>query len=241
VPYNIEELAALVDDREPAARLRHAVAIGRELADLGDELIGRFVAEARASGASWTEIGQAFGTSKQAAQQRFGGTGGEPDAWPGRWTPAARTALERAAREAERLGHDYVGTEHALLALATADGGMAADVLAALNVTRERMLATSCLAPGASLVAPGACRPLMPRLKQALEHSRRIADGLGAPEAGTEHLLAGLVSVPGAMAAEILRRLGAGPGDVRKALAVQLGAEPARLDVRRRRRLLRAA
>jgi hypothetical protein len=242
VPYDIEELAARVDDEEPAARLRHAVAIGRELAELGDELIGRFVAEARAGGASWTEIGQAFGTSKQAAQQRFGAAARDPGAWPGRWTPAARAALERAALEAQRLGHDYVGTEHALLALTAADGEPAANVLAALGVTRERMLATSCLAAGTSPGAPAAHRPLMPRLKQALDHSRRIADALGADDAGTEHLLAGLLSVPGAMAPEILRRLGAGPGDVRRALGARLGVDPGQLDVRRRRRrLLRAA
>jgi len=61
-------------------------------------------------------------------------------------------------------------------------------------------------------VSPQACLPLMPRLKQALEHSRRIADALDTRLADTEHLLAGTVAVPDSMAVEMLRRLGVSPG-----------------------------
>jgi hypothetical protein len=38
---------------------------------LGEEL-SRLVAESRAAGASWAAIAQRLGTSRQAAQQRFG-------------------------------------------------------------------------------------------------------------------------------------------------------------------------
>src|SRR5919106_177235 len=114
--HTIDELAALVHDRagddSPADCLAVAIEVGRELADLSDAVIGRFVADARASGLSWTEIGNAFGTSKQAAQQRYGAIAGDPGRLPGRWTPAANEALDRAANEARELGYDYVGTEH---------------------------------------------------------------------------------------------------------------------------------
>lgn len=128
----IDELVAVVESRgggQPdAARLQLAIEVGRELTDMSDALIGRFVAQARGGGLSWTEIGQAFGTSRQAVQQRYGAALARPGAWPGRWTPAAREALNRAAKEARELRHDYVGTEHALLALASADDGIAAEV-----------------------------------------------------------------------------------------------------------------
>jgi ATP-dependent Clp protease ATP-binding subunit ClpA len=78
----------------------------------------------------------------------------------------------------------------------------------------------------------------MPRLKQALEHSRRIADGLGAGLADTEHLLAGIVAVPDSMAVEILRRLGVRADDVRTGLARRLDVDPLRLGATRRRRRL---
>jgi hypothetical protein len=126
----IDELVAVVEARaaegSPATRLQVAIELGRKLTDTSDALIGHFVAQARDAGLSWTEIGQRFGTSKQAVQQRYGTALAEPGAWPGRWTPAAREALIRAGEEARELGHDYIGTEHALLALVSADQGVAA-------------------------------------------------------------------------------------------------------------------
>jgi Clp amino terminal domain, pathogenicity island component len=240
----IHELVAIVEARAgeqpPATRLRLAIDLGRELTDLGDILIGRFVTEAREAGLSWTEIGHLFGTSKQAVQQRYGTAPAEPGGWPGRWSTTARTALDRAAVEARGLGHGYVGTEHALLALVSAERGVAAEVLASVGVTRERMLATSCMKADPDAPTRQDCLSIMPRYKQALEHSRRIADGLGARIADTEHLLAGIVAVPDSMAVEILRRLKVSDDDVRRTLAERLDVEPQQLGAprRRRRRLL---
>jgi hypothetical protein len=240
----IDELVAIVDaraaDQPPATRLQLAIELGHELTDLGDILIGRFVAQAREAGLSWTEIGQVFGTSKQAVHQRYGTAPADPGAWPGRWTPSARDTLNRAAAEARDLGHGYVGTEHALLALVSAQQGLAAEVLADLGVTRERMLATSCMKPGPETDRQADCLSLMPRYKQGLEHSRRFADGLGSRAADTEHLLAGIVAVRDSMAVEILRRLKVSADDVRGAIADRLNVEPQRLGGprSRRRRLL---
>jgi ATP-dependent Clp protease ATP-binding subunit ClpA len=128
-----------------------------------------------------------------------------------------------------------------LLALAGAGTGVAAEVLRALGVSRDRMLATSCMRPAPSGGSPQGCQPLMPRLKQALEHSRHIADGLEARLADNEHLLVGLVAVPDSMAVEILRRLGVSAADVQAALAERLGVPSQRLGAgHRRRRRLRA-
>ena len=237
----LDELTAVVAARagEPDARLGAAIGVGRELTDLGDALIGRFVAEARAAGLSWTEIGRLFGTSKQAVQQRYGPTTTDGGDWPGHWTSDVRRALDRAGEEARALDHDYIGTEHVLIALVGGDGGVAAAVLRELGVARDRMLATSCMRRGPSGRAQE-CLPLMPRLKQALEHSRRIADGLEVRLADTEHLLAGIVAVPDSMAVEILRRLKVSDDDVRRTLAERLDVEPEQLGAprRRRRRLL---
>jgi hypothetical protein len=229
----IDELVAIVEARAagepPATRLQLAIDVGRELTDLGDVLIGRFVAQARDAGLSWTEIGQLFGTSKQAVQQRYGTAPAEPGGWPGRWSTTARTALDRAAVEARELGDGYVGTEHALLALVSAKRGIAADVLMDLGVTRERMLATSCMKPDPGTASQQDCLSIMPRYKQALEHSRRIADGLEAQTADTEHLLAGIVAVRDSMAVEILRRLKVSADDIREALAERLEVVQRRL------------
>jgi hypothetical protein len=60
-------------------------------------------------------------------------------AQPG-FTPRAWTALAGCIGEALSLGHNYVGTEHQLLALLHGVGGVAAEVLADADVTYERAL-----------------------------------------------------------------------------------------------------
>ena len=236
----LDGLAAVVEARagEPAARLGAAIELGRELTELGDALIGRFVSEARAAGLSWTEIGRLFGTSKQAVQQRYGATTTDVGDWPGRWAPDVRRVLDRAGEEARALHHDYIGTEHVLLALAGPDGGVAAAVLRELGVARDRILATSCMRQGPGGGSPHECMPLMPRLKQAIEHSRHVADRLDARLADTDHLLAGIAAVSDSMAVEILRRLGVTSSEVHAALAKRMGVAPQLLGATRRRRRL---
>src|SRR5215211_7796810 len=116
----VHERARSIDEEPHVARLRTAIEMGHELSATGDALIERFVSEARAAGVSWTLIGEQFGTSKQAAQKRYGGAAldaGDAGDWPGAWAPHAREALLRASADARELGHEYVGTEHALLGL----------------------------------------------------------------------------------------------------------------------------
>jgi hypothetical protein len=235
--FEVQPPPPRADSQCAAARLRTAIDLGRELTALSDRLTGTFVADARAAGMSWADIGRLFGTSKQSAMDLHAGRAGVR---PERWTAAAQETLARAWEEAHALGHDHVGTEHALLALASAEQGAAGEVLLELGVTRQRMLATSCLKPvlGSRTAVEGAV--VMPRLKQALDHGRRIADGLKRPEADSEHLLAGIIAVSDSMAVEILRRLGVTSDKVRAALARRLNVPPEHLRVarHRRRRLL---
>jgi hypothetical protein len=242
---NTEKLAALVaartEEAGPQARLRVEIELGRELSDSGDALIERFVAAARAAGVSWTEIGALFGTSKQAAQKRYAAAVSEPGGWPGHWTPPAQDVLARAGEQARDLGHNYVGTEHVVLGLLDVRDGLAAHVLTELGITSNVVLGELARMTGPCQPHPYDWRGAMPRLKQALEHARRIAAGLGHQAANTEHLLAGIVSVPDALAVKILSRHGVSADDARAALAQRLQIEPAQLVVarpRRRRRLL---
>ena len=53
--------------------------------------------------------------------------------------PGTRKALELAVTEAHALNHIYIGTEHLLLGLVSEGAGGGAQVLAARNITVERL------------------------------------------------------------------------------------------------------
>jgi hypothetical protein len=55
------------------------------------------------------------------------------------FTPRAKKALELSLREALRLGHNYIGTEHILLGLVREGEGVAAQVLVKLGADLDRV------------------------------------------------------------------------------------------------------
>ena len=52
-------------------------------------------------------------------------------------TPQLKKVIENSFEEATKLSHQYVGTEHLLLALATLEEGAAAHILSNLGVERQ--------------------------------------------------------------------------------------------------------
>ena len=69
------------------------------------------------------------------------------------FTPRARKVLERALHEALNLGHDYIGTEHILLALVAEDEGVAARILLDFDAEPEKIRTEVIQAGGASPIA----------------------------------------------------------------------------------------
>jgi ATP-dependent Clp protease ATP-binding subunit ClpA len=58
------------------------------------------------------------------------------------FTPRAKKVLELALREALELGHNYIGTEHLLLAIVREGEGIAMQVLTKLGITVEQVRAS---------------------------------------------------------------------------------------------------
>src|SRR5215207_9071462 len=241
--WSAAELGLLVEQRAgssaPLDRLRAAVDLVDELRGVGDEVLDRFVAEARTAECSWTEVGAVLGVSKQAAQQRFP-AGGPLGRWPDGVTDTVRAAMVVAQDESRALGHNYVGNEHLLLGLLAQTDGLAADVLAGLGVTREALVVRTREIVG---TAPRRWEALgvSPRLKRALELARAEARRLGHRCVGTEHVLLGIARLDEGVGARMLRDLGAPPARVREEVAARLGINAAQLapPPRRRARLLR--
>ena len=56
-----------------------------------------------------------------------------------KFTDRARKVINLARQEAERLGHEFIGTEHILLGLVKEGSGVAANVLENLAVDLEKI------------------------------------------------------------------------------------------------------
>src|ERR1700720_591403 len=98
-PVRLDELISYIKSTEgtPLDQVSAAVQTSEHLGELADHLIGHFVDQARKSGASWTEIGQSMGVTKQAAQKRFVPKATE---WP---VPPDEAGWQAALTEAFRV------------------------------------------------------------------------------------------------------------------------------------------
>ena len=143
-----------------------------------------------------------------------------------RFTDRARKVMTLARQEAERLNHDYIGTEHVLLGLVKEGSGVAANVLEALDVDLEkvRMEVEKLVKPSPDVVTMGQL-PFTPRAKKVLEFAMEEARALDHNYVGTEHLLLGLLREQEGLAAQVLQNLNLKLEDVRTEVLEFLGAE----------------
>ena len=126
-----------------------------------------------------------------------------------RFTDGARRVMVLAQEEAGALNHNYIGTEHLLLALIHEGEGVAAKALASLNISLDAAVQQVEEIIGRGQAPPTGHIPFTPRAKNVLELSFREALRLGHNHIGTEHLLLGLVREGEGVGAQNLWRLGA--------------------------------
>jgi ATP-dependent Clp protease ATP-binding subunit ClpA len=107
-----------------------------------------------------------------------------------RFTDRARRVVVLAQEEARQFNHNYIGTEHLLLALIREGEAGAAKALAEVGVSAEAVAAK--MEPGKQ--TPTGHIPFTPTAKRALELALREALQLGHNCIGTEHLLLALVA-----------------------------------------------
>lgn len=124
------------------------------------------------------------------------------------FTPRAQQVLGLARKEADRLQHGFVGTEHLLLGLLHLGQGVAVTVLAkqgvdldAVRLEVERQIGTG---PDEK---PGWPIPYTPRVKKVLALATKEARALNHTYVGTEHILLGLLQDSEGFAARVLKSL----------------------------------
>jgi ATP-dependent Clp protease ATP-binding subunit ClpC len=127
-----------------------------------------------------------------------------------RFTDRARRVIVLAQSEARSLDHDYIGTEHILLALMEEGTGVGAKVLESMQITMDAVREKVEQVTGRGQVSPGTGHiPFTPAAKKVLELSLREALQLGHHYIGTEHILLGLVREGEGVAGQVLVNLGA--------------------------------
>jgi hypothetical protein len=214
-PVRLDELITYVRSQQGTAldHVSAAMQVSEHLGEVADHLIGHFVDQARKAGASWTEIGQSMGVTKQAAQKRFVPKASEvtvpPDeaGWQAaladafrahpfsRFTNRARHSIKAAAEEARQRRHNFVSPEHLALGLLHEPEGLAAKAIAALGVPLDsaREAVVAVLPPaGEGDPAPDKI-PFTQGSKRCMALAVREALRMGHNYVGTEHILLSLL------------------------------------------------
>ncbi len=125
-----------------------------------------------------------------------------------KFTERSRKVLSLAQEEAQRLKHNYIGTEHLLLGLVREGEGVAAKVLSNLGVDlKEARDTVEAIIGRGHRVIRGEIG-LTPRAKKVIELAVDEARRLNHHYIGTEHLLLGLVREGEGIAAGALESLG---------------------------------
>ena len=140
-----------------------------------------------------------------------------------RFTDRARKSMAFANQEAQRLNHEYIGTEHILLGLLKEGSGVGANVLKNLGVELEiaRLEILKLVKSGDKAVTGK--NPQTPRTKLVIEYAIEEARRLSHNYVGTEHLLLGLVRETDGVAALVLANLGVTVSSARVEVLGMLG------------------
>jgi hypothetical protein len=132
----------------------------------------------------------------------------------------ARKAIQLAHREAARLGHDYLGTEHLLLGVVREGSSGVVKLLAAFATDPEKVYRDiEASLPRGARLANWDILPYTPGALRALDHARAAAWELHHSCVGAEHLLLGVVREPDSSAAQLLQPFGVTPELLQKELA----------------------
>ncbi len=141
------------------------------------------------------------------------------------FTERARRSIVLAQEEAQRLGNNYIGTEHLLLGIISEGESVAAKVLENLGISLQkvRQEVESLVGKGGKTTQQEMV--FTPRAKRVIELAFEEARSLTHNYIGTEHLLLGLIREGEGVAARVLSNLGVEPAKIRAEITKLLGVE----------------
>jgi ATP-dependent Clp protease ATP-binding subunit ClpC len=140
-----------------------------------------------------------------------------------KFTNRAKQVIKLAKKEAQRLNHNYLGTEHVLLGLLKLGQGIAVNVLRNMNMDYETLRAEveRIVGFGPEIQVYGD-PALTGKVKKVFEFANEEASNLNHNYVGTEHLLLALLRQTDGVAAQVLENLNVNLKDVRKEVLKEL-------------------
>ncbi|MCH9612960.1 MAG: ATP-dependent Clp protease ATP-binding subunit ClpC [Chlamydiia bacterium] len=140
-----------------------------------------------------------------------------------KFTNRAKQVIKLARREACKLNHNYLGSEHVLLGILKLGQGVAVNVLKNLGVEYDTILAEVELSVGFGPEMQMYGDPaLTSKVKKVFENANEEAVNLNHNYVGTEHLLLALIRQSDSVAAQILENLNVNLKEVRKEILKEL-------------------
>ena len=140
-----------------------------------------------------------------------------------KFTNRAKQVIKLAKKEAQRLNHNYLGTEHVLLGLLKLGQGIAVNVLRNLNLDYEiaRQEVEKLVGFGPEIQVYGD-PALTAKVKKVFELANEEAATLNHNYVGTEHLLLALLRQTDGVATQVLENLNINLKDIRREVLKEL-------------------
>ncbi|MDE6181694.1 MAG: ATP-dependent Clp protease ATP-binding subunit [Eubacteriales bacterium] len=145
-----------------------------------------------------------------------------------KFTKKAEEVISYAEKGADNLGHNYIGTEHILLALTYVKDGVASKALEMKNITFENVKNEIIELVGEGENKGNINSDFTPRTKRVLNRSCDEAIAMGTNYIGTEHILLALIKESSpiygdSFAIKILNRLNVNPTALYEDILAMLG------------------
>jgi ATP-dependent Clp protease ATP-binding subunit ClpC len=140
-----------------------------------------------------------------------------------KFTNRAKQVIKLAKKEAQRLNHNYLGTEHVLLGLLKLGQGIAVNVLKNLNLGYDtiRSEIERIVGFGPEMQSYGD-PALTGKVKKVFEYANEEAANLNHNYVGTEHLLLALLRQSDGVAAQVLENLNVNLKEIRNEVLKEL-------------------
>ena len=151
-----------------------------------------------------------------------------------KFTGKSEECIREAIRSAERMGHNYVGTEHLLLALIRDELSAPAIILSSYNVSYDRVLEEVRRHAGVGTKSALDVDSITPKCKKVLDSAQKTAQKTISELCSPEHILVALLTEEDSAAVKLLCRIGvdvdAAVGETKNFTEILHKRKPARDD-----------